>query len=83
MNVKDPAAAATETLLRPDRRGQTSQVRLRLVIRIGYLTLTSICFGLYSSRFANVTHSTPSLNSALTLLASTKLGIVKLRMNSP
>ena|SRR5205814_7922868 len=50
---------------------------------IGQMTLTLICFGRASSFFGNVTVSTPSLNSAVILAASTYIGTLKLRMNSP
>ena len=57
--------------------------RIPLCRALSYLILTSTCFGFASSRLANVTRSIPSLNSALTLLVSTKFGSVKLRVNAP
>src|SRR6266481_521807 len=46
-------------------------------------TLTSICFGWACSLFGTCIVSTPSLNSAFTLLKSASSGRAKLRMKVP
>jgi len=67
------------------RRGMVAGTRsgARSCPKSGQLTFTSICFGRTFSLLARCTRSTPSLNSALTLLFSASSGMLKLRSKRP